>query len=70
MEHSDRISNAKVEEIIELRSENTRRFIGEMPPYLVRIGTMIISFIVVLFVMAILFVEYKDECLFAILFCH
>ena len=48
MEHDDNINRAKAEENIELRSENTRRFIGEVPPTLVRIGTVIISFVVVL----------------------
>lgn len=70
MEHDDNINRAKAEENIELRSENTRRFIGEVPPTLVRIGTVIISFVVVLFVIAVLFMKYKGEFLFAILFHH
>lgn len=68
MEHDDNINRAKAEGNIELRSENTRRFIGEVPPTLVRIGTVIISFVVVLSVIAVLFVKYKGEYLFAILF--
>ncbi len=55
-------------EDVELRSENTRRFVGEIPPVLVRTGTVIISFIVVLFALATLLVKYKGEYLWAILF--
>lgn len=43
------------QEKIELRSENLRNFIGQVPPLLTRIGTIIVS---VLFI-ALCFVAYK-----------
>lgn len=70
MEQNENINKAKAEENIELHSENTRRFIGDVPPTLVRVGTVIVSLIVVLFAMAVLFLKYGNEYLFAILFYH
>ena len=70
MEQNENINKAKAEESIALRSENTRRFIGDVPPTLVRVGTVIVSLIVVLFAMAVLFFKVKNEYLFTILFCY
>ncbi len=58
----------KEEEIIELRSENTRRFIGEVPPKLLRIGTVVITIIVIVFAMLVYLMRYKGEPLWRIVF--
>ena len=65
MEHNN--AN-KEEEIIELRSENTRRFIGEVPPKLQRIGTIVITIIVIVFAMIVSIMQYKGEPLWRIVF--
>lgn len=38
-------------ELIELRSDNTRRFIDEEPPFIIRYGTIVI--ILLLFILAL-----------------
>lgn len=39
-------------ELIELRSDNTRRFIDEEPPFIIRYGTIVI--ILLLFILALI----------------
>ena len=46
--------NEKESDNIELRSEKVRRVIGEVPPLIVRMGTVIITIIVI--VLAVVFV--------------
>ena len=43
---------------MDLRSEKTRRFLMDTPPKLVRIGTIVISFIVLLMASAMFFIKY------------
>lgn len=45
-------------ENIELRSEKTRRIIGEVPPRLVRIGTLILSLVMVCLAVAVCTIHY------------
>lgn len=46
---------------IELRSEKTRKLIGQIPPYLVRCGTLIITVIVLALLAAAYFVPYPQK---------
>lgn len=55
------------EEHIELRSENARRFISEVPPALVRMGTVVITVIIVLFLLAAFLVQYNGDALWMII---
>ena len=53
----------KKEEKIELRSENTRMFIAEEPPLIVRVGTMAITLVIVCVFLAACFVRINGKTL-------
>lgn len=46
---------------IQLRSRKVRLIIGKMPPYLIRIGTTIIFFILLMFFLLAYFLPYKTS---------
>lgn len=50
MANKDNCNVQNNKEQIELRSDNTRRFIGEEPPFIIRYGTIVI--ILLLFILA------------------
>jgi hypothetical protein len=45
---------------IEIRSENVRSFIGEMPSRMVRYGTTVISIVVLGLLIAICYIPYRE----------
>lgn len=51
MANKDNCNVQNNKERIELRSENTRRFIDEEPPFIIRYGTIVI--ILLLFILAL-----------------
>lgn len=53
---------------IELRSEKTRHIIGEIPPKLVRMGTVIIVAVCVLLGICLWAVKIDGESLFSLIF--
>ena len=58
MKREGNINNHTEEaEQIELGSENARRFIGEVPPLLVRTGTVIITVILTGFLLAVTLID-------------
>lgn len=61
MANKDNCNVQNNKEQIELRSDNTRRFIGEEPPFIIRYGTIFI--IILLFILAsiayFVFPEYR-----------
>ena len=61
MANKDNCNVQNNKERIELRSDNTRRFIDEEPPFIIRYGTIVI--IILLFILAsiayFVFPEYR-----------
>ena len=61
MANKDNRNVKNTKEQIELRSDNTRRFIDEEPPFIIRYGTIVI--IILLFILAsiayFVFPEYR-----------
>ena len=56
-------------EQIELRSENTRKFISEEPPLFIRIGTVVITLlIIVITVFTAYHVKVGDKSLWQLIF--
>ncbi|MCQ2230223.1 MAG: hypothetical protein MJZ13_10845 [Bacteroidales bacterium] len=51
MANKDNCNVQNNKELIELRSDNTRRFIDEEPPFIIRYGTIVI--ILLLFILAL-----------------
>ena len=58
----------KEEEIIELRSEKTRRFVGDIPRRLQRMGIVVIIISFVMFAMFVFLMRYNGEPLWKLLF--
>ena len=59
----------KEEEIIELRSEKTRRFVGDIPRRLQRMGIVVIIISFVMFAMFVFLMRYNGEPLWKLHYC-
>lgn len=66
MEDNDKDIHEENQKMVELRSSNTRRFIAEEPPMLVRMGTTLISLILLCTMLIACFVRVGGNTLFAL----
>lgn len=60
MANKDNYITHNNKERIELRSDNTRRFIGEEPPFIIRYGTIVIILLLLIlaYIAYLVFLEY------------
>lgn len=61
MANKDNCNVQNNKERIELRSDNTRRFIDEEPPFIIRYGTIVIILLLLLFASIAYFVFLENR---------
>lgn len=62
MANKDNCNVQNNKERIELRSDNTRRFIDEEPPFIIRYGTIVIILLLFILAFTAYFVFLNNDC--------